>query len=92
MHSCFVRPSTIPAQTHTELNNAATCDINSPNYRFYGFGLLHFCKNCVSLLRHYRLTDMSGSFFVAQLSSVWASNTSEAEKMKAVVPASVFAF
>ena len=35
---------------------------------------------------------MSGTFFVGLLSSVWASNTSEAKKMKSVAPASVFTF
>ena len=67
-------------------------DIKDPSYRLYGFGLLHFCKNCISSLRYYRLTDMHDTFFVALLSSVWASNTSEARKMKSVAPASVFAF
>lgn len=79
-------------KAHIDLNSTASKDLNSPDYRFYGFGLLHFCKNCVSSLRHYRLTDMSGTFFVGLLSSVWASNTSEAKKMKSVAPASVFAF
>ena len=41
----------------------------------------------ISSLRHYRLTDMHDTFFVALLSSVWASNTSEARKMKSVAPA-----
>lgn len=79
-------------KAHIELNSVASNDVNSGNYRFYGFRLLHFCKNCISSLRHYRLTDMSGTFFVALLSSVWASSTSEAKKMKSVAPASVFAF
>ena len=35
---------------------------------------------------------MSGTFFVAQLSSVWASNTQESQKMKAVAPPGIFAF
>ena len=84
--------ATSQRKAHVKLNSAAPQDMNNPNYRFYGFGLLHFCKNCISSLRHYRLTNMSSSFFVAQLTSVWASNTQMAKKMKAAVPASVFAF
>ena len=79
-------------KAHIDLNSVASKDVNRPNYRFYGFGLLHFCKNYISSLRHYRLTDMSGTFFVGLLSSVWASSTSEAQKMKSVTPATVFAF
>lgn len=44
------------------------------------------------LCPNYRLTDMHDTFFVALLSFVWASNTTEARKMKSVAPASVFAF
>ena len=84
--------ATSQQKAHVKLNNAAPQVMNNPNYRFYGLGLLHFCKNCISSLRHYRLTNMSSSFFVAQLTSVWASNTQMAKKMKAAVPASVFAF
>ncbi|CAB4039901.1 Hypothetical predicted protein [Paramuricea clavata] len=57
-------------RAHMNLNEKSLSDMNNPDYRSYGFGLLHFCKNCISSLRHYRLTDMSGTFFVAQLSSV----------------------
>lgn len=84
--------ATAQRKAHIELNSIASNDLNYPDYRFYGFGLLHFCKNCISSLRHYRLTDMSGTFFVGLLSSVWASSTSEAQEMKRVAPASVFAF
>ena len=84
--------ATSQRKAHVKLNNAAPQDMNNPNYRFYGLGLLHFCKNCISSLQHYRLTNMSCSFFVAQVTSVWASNTQMAKKMKAAVPASVFAF
>ena len=87
-HSCIsarcihVSSDQAPSQrkAHIELNSVASNDVNRPNYRFYGFGLLHFCKNCISSLRHYRLTNMSGTFFVGLLSSVWASSTSEAKE------------
>ena len=79
-------------KVHMDLNSRASKNINDQSYRYYGFRLLHFSKNCVSSLRHYRLTNMSGTFFVAQLTSVWASSTVEATKMKAVAPARVFAF
>ena len=79
-------------KAHIQLNQVGSNDIKDPSYRLYGFGLLHFCKNCISSLHHCRLTDMHDTFFVALLSSIWASNTSEARKMKSVAPASVFAF
>ena len=79
-------------KAHIELNQVGSNDIKDTSYRLYGFGLLHFCKNCISSLRHYRLTDMHDTFFVALLSSVRASHTTEARKMKSVAPASVFAF
>lgn len=93
-HCIHVSSDQAPSQrkAHIELNKVSPNDLNDPNYRFYGFGLLHFCKNCISALRHYRLTDMSGTFFVGLLSAVWASSTNEAREMKSVAPASVFAF
>jgi len=59
---------------------------------FFGFGLLYFCKNCISSLHHSRLKDMHDTFFVALLSSAWASHTTAVRKIKSVAPASVFAF
>ena len=79
-------------RAHIELNKQGTTDFGDAGYRFYGFGLLHFCKNCISSLRHYRLTDMSETFDVGLLSAIWASNTSEAKKMKEVSPAAVFSY
>ena len=79
-------------RAHIELNKQGTTDFDDAGYRFYGFGLLHFCKNCISSLRHYRLTDMSETFYVGLLSAIWASNTSEAKKMKEVSPAAVFSY
>jgi len=67
-------------KAHIELDQVAVNDIKDPSYRLYGFGLLHFCKNCISSLRLYRLTDRHDTFFVALLSSVWASDTTEAKK------------
>ena len=79
-------------KAYAEFNQVAPNDIKHPCYRLYGFGRLHFCKNFISSLRHYRLSGMSYTFFVALLSSIWASNITEAKKMKTAVPASVFAF
>ncbi|XP_031554525.1 uncharacterized protein LOC116291494 [Actinia tenebrosa] len=79
-------------KAHMEMNETAERDMNSPNYRHFGFGLLHFCENCISSLRHYRLTDMSETFYVGLLSSVWASNTSESAQMKKATPATVFSY
>ena len=84
--------ATSQRKAHIELNKVAANDFNNPSYKFYGFGLLHFCKNCISSLRHYRLTDMSETFYVGLLSAVWASNTTEAMEMKKVSPAAVFSF
>ena len=88
-HCVHVSSDQAPSQckAHIELNNVSPNDLNDPNYRFYDF-----CRNCISALRHYRLTDMSGTFFEGLLSAVWASSTNEARKMKSVAPASVFTF
>ena len=37
-------------KAHIQLNQVGSNDIKDPNYRLYGFGLLHFCKNCISSL------------------------------------------
>lgn len=79
-------------KAHLELNKDVPRDLRDPSYVQYGFGLLHFAKNCISSLRHYRLTDMSGTFYVGLMTAVWASNSNEAVKMKKVAPACVFAF
>mgnify|MGYP002804213403 CR=1 FL=1 len=79
-------------KAHIELNKNVTRNLNDPSYIQYGFGLLHFAKNCISSLRHYRLTDMSGTFYIGLLTVVWASNTIEAAKMKKPAPAAVFSF
>jgi hypothetical protein len=79
-------------RAHSELNKEGTTDFGDAGYRFYGLELLHFCKNCISSLRHYRLTNMSETFYVGLLSAIWVSNTSEAKKMKEVSPAAVFSF
>ncbi|XP_020903539.1 uncharacterized protein LOC110241957, partial [Exaiptasia diaphana] len=75
-----------------EMNQTAERDLQKENYTHFGFGLVHFCKSCISSLRHYRLTDSSESFYVGLLSAVWASNTSESSKMKKTTPATVFSF
>ena len=79
-------------RAHSELNKEGTTDFGDEGYRFYGLGHLHFCKNCISSLRHYRLTDMSETFYVGLLSAIWVSNTSEGKKMKEVSPPAVFSF
>ena len=67
-------------------------DLKNPSYVQYGSGLLHFAKNCISSLRHYRLTDMSDTFYIGLMTAVWASSTNDAAKIKQVAPASVFSF
>ena len=79
-------------KAHMELNEGVPRDILDPGYIQYGFGLLHFAKNCISSLRHYRLTNMSGTFYIGLMTAVWASNTTEASKMKKAAPAAVFSF
>lgn len=83
-----------PAQrkAHMELNKDVPRNLKDPLYIQHGFGLMHFAKNCISSLRHYRLTDMSGAFYVGLMTAVWASNTDEAAKMKKAAPATVFSF
>ena len=79
-------------KAHMELNKDAPRDLLDPDYIQYGFGLLHFAKNCISSLRHYRLTDMSGTFYIGLMTAVWASNSNEATMMKKAAPATVFSF
>lgn len=74
------------------LNKAVPRNLKDPAYIQYGFGLLHFAKNCISSLRHYRLTDMSETFYIGLMTAVWASNTNEAAKMRKAAPATVFSF
>ena len=74
------------------MNANSSQDLNESSYTQFGFGLLHFAKNCISSLRHCRLTDMSGTFYVGLLTAVWASNADEAKIMKKAAPATVFSF
>lgn len=67
-------------------------DIRDSNYVQYGFGMLHFCKNAISAVRNYRLTDMADTFSVSMLTSLWASNSEESKRMRKVAPAGVFSF
>ncbi len=57
-------------KAHEELNLASPKDIHNPEYIQFGFGLLHFCKNCISSARNYRLTDMSGTFCITLLTAI----------------------
>ena len=56
-------------KAHIELNKNVPRNLNDPSYIQYGLGLLHFAKNCISSLRHYRLTDMSGTFYIGLLTA-----------------------
>lgn len=62
-------------------------DIRDSNYVQYGFGMLHFCKNAISAVRNYRLTDMADTFSVSMLTSLRASNSEESKRMRKVAPA-----
>ena len=79
-------------KAHSEMNANSSQYLNESSYTQFGFGLLHFEKNCISSLRHYRLTDMSGTFYVGLLTAVWASNADEAKIMKKAALATVFSF
>ena len=77
-------------KAHSELNKLSPKDLDDTDYIQYGFGLLHFCKNCLSSVRNYRLTDMSDAFCVAMLTAIWASKSEESKKMRKIAPAAVF--
>jgi hypothetical protein len=77
-------------KAHEELNKVSSKDINEVDYIQYGFGLLHFCKNCLSSARNYRLTNMSETFSVVMLTAIWVSKSEESNKMRKIAPSAVF--
>ena len=50
-------------KAHIELNEVSIKDIRDSNNVQYGFGMLHFCKNAISAVRNYRLTDTAVDYY-----------------------------